>query len=211
MILLACDPGLGATAFVVFDAERDGVLHRETWRYGPECGEDAKRISEYCARLRSLLVGAAWRDPIDALIIEDQKTSLVAPGASEGPSGGRALPPAVQAAVDAAGAGGGAKRGAVAARGSKNANMIRLAKLAGALEQVAMDFDLRVIRVSPEDAKRALTADPNATKPQMRQWARMQYPTRNEHEDDCMGICKAGQAVLKREAWEREAENAGAV
>lgn len=199
-MILACDPGLAATAVVLLEEERDEVLYVDTWRFGTRCGDDACRVSKYCAAIRAFLRDHRWDPPIDLFVIEDQKTSLVAPGASEGPSGGRALPPVIQAAVDAAGAGGGVKRGAVGERGAKNANMIRLAKLAGALEQVAMEFGLRVIRVSPEDAKRALTGDPNATKPQMRQWARMQYPTRNEHEDDAAGIALAGRAQLRLEA-----------
>lgn len=198
-MIIACDPGLSATAIVLLDEDQDVLFHQDTWRFGPEHGDDASRIAEYCTCLRSTLM-VTWDPPIGLFAIEDQKTALVAVGAAQGPSGGRVLPEAIRAAIGASGAGNDARRGAVAARGSKNSALIRLAKLAGALEQVAVEFGLRVIRVSPQDAKRALTGDPKASKRTMKLWARMAYPTRNEHEDDCIGIYFAGRAVLRLEA-----------
>ena len=195
-MILACDPGLTATAVVLFDEDRDAVVDRATYRFGTEFGDDPDRIALYCDLIHDRFINRG----ATVFAIEDQKTSLVHSTGSGGRSGGRGLPDAIQAAVDASGAGNAQKRGDAASRGGKNAAMIRLAKLAGALEQVAVEAGLRVVRVLPQEAKRSLTSNPRATKQDMRDWARMSYPTRNEHEDDALGICFGARVILRMEA-----------
>lgn len=225
MTILACDPGLGTTAAVAYDPTRDAVLAAESWRFGPRAGmTDPERVFAYCAALREFL--QAWA-PVDVFAVEDQQAATIHSGASGGRSGGLAydaLPEAIRTHV---GAGNGHHRELTLAeearqspwlvkpkwsraseRGGKNRSIVRLAKLAGALEQEAERLNIRVIRVQPREAKRALTGNPNAHKVLMQDCA-TQYgltgrcgPSKcwpSDHIADSVGIALAARAILRRE------------
>ena len=204
-LILGCDPGLGTTAAVLYDPQQDAVVATDSWAFGPGEGYDAKRVHMYCGALVTFIVRHA---PVGILAIEDQQTNL---GPPKRASGTRTLPASIQAAVGDTRAGNAGERGARAERGAKNSAMIRLAALRGALEQVGMEAGLQVVRVQPQQAKRALTGKPVATKAQMQEAANSQYgltgvcgPKRDwppDHVADALGIALAGNAKLKREDW----------
>ncbi len=213
MILLGIDPGLGTTAAVIYASENNVVLSSASWEFGPTEGSDAERTRKYCIALRALIHAEVDHDGgIDILAIEGQQTALSPP---KGSGDGRTLPPAIQAAVAGQRAGNDGDRGARAERGAKNMNMVRLAALRGALQQVAMEFELRVIVVQPQEAKRALTGDAKANKRTMQECAAGFYglagncgPYRNlpaDHVADALGTVLAAKAKLKREEWDEQA------
>jgi len=208
-LILGIDPGLTCTAVVLYDSGCDKAVEDMTYKHGPDVGTDAERIARYCFDVRTFIeMEQEHVEPIDILAIEDQQTNL---GPPKRASGGRTLPASIQAAVGDTRAGNAGERGARAERGAKNSAMVRLAKLAGALEQVGMEAGLQVVRVQPQQAKRALTGDPKADKRTMQVSAKMQYgitgncgPWRDwppDHVADALGIAIAGNAKLKREEW----------
>jgi Holliday junction resolvasome RuvABC endonuclease subunit len=213
--ILAVDPGLTACGFVVFDPTANRVLAYECL-YAK--GSHAEKAEVYRERLKDLV----WYWQPEVVALETQHVSAVqAPRGGEGTFAGRPLPPALAAAVRASTRQDGALqsdgRNRAAERGGKNRAMLQVAELVGVLKDLCHHRgyreepgDKRLLLVSPQQAKRALTENPKAEKGEMEKAAFDQYelkgrsgPQRewpNEHVADALGIGLGARALLREEA-----------
>jgi Holliday junction resolvasome RuvABC endonuclease subunit len=89
--------------------------------------------------------------------------------------------------------------------GPSGRTSMQLAKMCGAVHGIIYTvMSVRVIEVTPAEAKAAMTGKGNATKQAMMQMARARYAleTVGEHEADALAVCLAAAIKLERERLE---------